>query len=131
MGRLSFSVISIQCDLCYNSWLPLLVSTHIVCERLSVMQHQALACRDFCSFCQEYPILGQELPHPNQMKIWSGLGTLGFELPRILPHPTPEHPLDECVGTNRCIPHGYRLVLYVHPHPFPDNFSNGQFEHLC
>ena len=54
----------------------------------SVMQALAWAWRIFRSFCQEYPILGQELPHPPpKLKIWSGLGTLSSGLPRIPPPP--------------------------------------------
>ena len=50
-------------------------------------------------WCPEYP-----LP---QMKIWSGLGTLSFQLTRI---PLPqEH--GRSMGTNRIIPHGYRLAV--------------------
>ena len=55
------------------------VSTHVVCERLSVMQDLAWACRIFGSICQEYPILGKELPPIPEMKIWSGLGTLSWQ----------------------------------------------------
>ena len=42
---------------------------------------------------------------PPKMKIWSGLGTLSFELPRIPPPP-------KCVetNTNRCVANGYHLV---------------------
>ena len=45
------------------------------------------------------------------MKIWSGLGTLSFEYPRIPPPPPTKHGGDECLETNCCIPQGYRLVL--------------------
>ena len=77
-------------------------------------------------------VLGyQEYPPTNEN--WSGLWTLSFRLLRIPPHQSPmkicqdlglwvlgyqEYPPpnggNECVETNRCIPHGYRLVVVVH-----------------
>ena len=41
-----------QSDLSFLNILILLVSTHIACERLSVMQDLAWAWRNFGSFCQ-------------------------------------------------------------------------------
>ena len=48
------------------------------------------------------------------MKTWPELGTLSFDYPRISPPPKFKKELQlECVKTNRCIPQGYRLVVFV------------------
>ena len=78
------------------------------------------------------------VPPPSlKMEIWSGLGTLGFELVRSLPPPwkfgqhlafgfemvwsSPPTPKDlcgsRCVETNRCVPQGHRLVFCSKPRP--------------
>ena len=73
---------------------------------------QSLAWQNFCSFCQEYqPILiltTPEPPPPHPMEIV-------YPSPPPL-HPTPPPPhTHRSVETNRCINHGFRLVVIVLP----------------
>ena len=61
-----------------------LVSTHLVCEELSVMQKVGPVWRFCCRNHTEYPILGKEYTHPPRNGTSHGL-TLGKSLPRISP----------------------------------------------
>ena len=54
-------------------------------------------------------ILPRIPPPPSKIEIWPGLGNLSFDYSRIPPSPTQK----ECVETNRCNPHGYRLVVVL------------------
>ena len=113
-----------------NKW-HLLVSTYIVCERLSVMQRQARLPEIFHQIAQFTPVLEfgsrppppppalkknwvltfQNTPHP--IKNWN-LGRswqFGFWISR-----TPPPPIRwqlQYVETNRCIPQGHHLVVLV------------------
>ena len=53
----------------WNFLFFLLVSTYVVCERLSVMQMlpaSGMARQNLCSNWQEHPVLGQNTPPPQK-----------------------------------------------------------------
>ena len=65
----------------------LLVSTHVVCERLSVMHEPAGVVENLVQILQFTPILQYRIPPPPpKMKIVRNLGTLTFQL-QIPPSP--------------------------------------------
>ena len=66
-------------------------STHIVCERLSVMQDLAWVLR----ICAQNPqntlfLASQEYSPPGLELLMEDLVTSGLRLPRIPPHPPPD-----------------------------------------
>ena len=92
-----------------------LVSTHVVCERISAMQEQARlpefsVQNSLSAPTQVFEECGaQSTPPPTPtMKIWTW--DFGFQL---VQSNTPRHVCGSwCVETNRCIPQGYRLVSH-------------------
>ena len=113
-----------------RSWLlhvgpihsSLLVSTYVVCERLSDAKASCSGI-NLCSKIPDYPsILGPEYPlSPQKKELCPGHGTLSFDHPRIPPsHPPPPKlkfglGVSGCsyVETNFCIPRGYHLVIFL------------------
>ena len=115
-----------------------LVSTYVVCERLSVIQKQARLPEFFDQIGNNtlFWDLVQNTPSPMEMKSWSDLGTLSFDYYRTPPSqkkpnlgrswhfefwllqnsPTSKTTTTtyrlqlEYVETNRCILQGYHLV---------------------
>ena len=63
---------------------PLLVSTHIVCERLSVMQELAWV-RGSCAQNPKFTLFLVN-PPPQLELLMDDLGSLGLRLPRIPPN---------------------------------------------
>ena len=96
-----------------------LVSTHVVCERISAMQEQArlpefLVQNSLSAPTQAFEECGVQstlpLPPPprneNLVRTWD----FGFQL---VQSNSPRHLCGSCcVETNRCIPQGYRLVSH-------------------
>ena len=71
--------------------LSLLVSTYVVCERLSVMHEPAGVVENLVQILQNTPILQYRIPPPPpKMKIVRNLGTLTFQLQNTPPPPTPK-----------------------------------------
>ena len=69
-----------------------LVSSHVVCQRLSAMQEQVRLPEFLVHFANNANSwLAKNTPRPPKMKSWPGLGTLSFELPRIPPPPPNEN----------------------------------------
>ena len=92
-----------------------LVSTYVVCERLSVMQRQARLLEIFdqiTQFTLNWNLVPEPPPPPGPkiLKIRQILALLGFDFP--------EHPPRQCrleyVETKCCIPQGYHLVSQLH-----------------
>ena len=70
----------------------LLVSTYIVCERLSVMHEPAGVVENLVQILQFTPILQYRIPPPPpEMKIVRNLGTLTFQLQNTPPPPGNEN----------------------------------------
>ena len=96
-----------------------LVSTHILCERPSVMQELA-RLREFFAHFGRTPYSAQGNPSPSQPGLellMEDFKKFGAEAGRIAP-PLPKKTsrlcaVYVCVETSRCIAHGYHLVVYL------------------
>ena len=70
---------------CHLIWL---VSTYVVCERLSVMHEPAGVVENLVQILQFTPILQYRIPPPPpELKIVRNLGTLTFQLQNTPPPP--------------------------------------------
>ena len=82
-----------------EQFLRLLVSTYVVCERLSVMHEPAGVVEILVQIRQNTPILKYSfrIPPPPKIKIVRDLGTLTFQFQNT-PHPPPPHPKNWNLG---------------------------------
>ena len=91
-----------------------LVSTHVVCERLSAMHYHIPVNRIFGSKFLE-------CPHSSISEMWSGVNLpppspqwkFGFSGVPTIPPPSKDLSGSWCMKTNRCVPQGYHLVVMV------------------
>ena len=108
----------------------LLVSTHVVCERLSAIHGLPdYGMAKFLLILPRIPIQNLTThknppppPPPPKMKTWSEVGTLSFDYPRT---PPPQLQLER-VETNHCIPNDTISLQrqFIDPEHEPTDFSS-------